>query len=482
LPIPIVWSEDQSGELRKHCSHSAPFDSAERFNSPRCLESTRRPIIQIIEKWINSGGDEAQLFWLYGSAGVGKSALAQSLSEQFQAKKQLAASFFFFRNDASRNNGDHLIPTLISHLVRTFEGIVPFVEDRIRKDPTIFMKTYNIQIRELLIEPLLALKSKGTLVTHPRLIVLDGLDECENADVQCELLRVIARAIPQIPYPLRFFVTSRPAVQITDVFNQCRDLQAIPVRQYNLNDDLDVDVDIRKFLEENFMDIRRNHPLGRYLPHDWPNQKVITRLVEQSSGVFIYASTVIQYIGSPKHRPDDQLEDILRFRPPLEGDQTYAELDALYSLIFAGVEDLDQLKKICLVLGILYFQSKKISFFGMIPVYPSIEELLDMKPGDLVLLLDPIRSLFDIDGDKVRILHKSLFDYLLDSTRSGHLPFNLARVHELAATYILKQRIMEDVCGAFLIHLSMPYSFNYHRQRFRKFSRFCLSLPICIPQ
>jgi hypothetical protein len=98
-------------------------------------------------------------------------------------------------------------------------------------------------------------------------------------------------------------------------------------------------MDIRKFLEKEFVEIRRVHRLGQHLPHAWPDQKAITSLVERSSGHFIYASTVIRYIRSPKHRPDDRLEVILRLRPPQEGDRPYAQLDALYTLIFAGCRE-----------------------------------------------------------------------------------------------------------------------------------------------
>jgi hypothetical protein len=145
---------------------------------------------------------------------------------------------------------------------------------------------------------------------------------------------------------------------------------------------------------------------------------------------------VIRYIQCSKHRPDDRLEVILRLRSPQEGDQPYAQLDALYALIFAGVESRGQLEKICLVLCILYFQSK--NFVSLRDC--TVEKLLEMKAGDLELLLDPILSLVSIDGAKVRIFHKSLFDYLLDFDRSGRLPFDLTRAHEIAATYILKQR------------------------------------------
>jgi hypothetical protein len=199
--------------------------------------------MQIIEDWITNDEDNAipsSLFWLYGGPGAGKSAVAQSLSENSQEKKELAASFFFVGSDATRNNPNHLIPTLVSHLVDSFEGIAQFVEDKICKNRGLFTKTYWVQIRELLVEPLLALKSTGTLVTHPRLIVIDGLDECQHSDIQCELLRVIARTLPLIPFPLRFLVTSRPEAYITHVFSE---LQAIPIHHYNLGNDCDGSVD-----------------------------------------------------------------------------------------------------------------------------------------------------------------------------------------------------------------------------------------------
>jgi hypothetical protein len=212
-------------------------------------------------------------------------------------------------------------------------------------------------------------------------------------------------------------------------------------------------MDIRNFFEKEFEEIRLVHRLGRHLPHVWPDRTAMASLVDRSSGHFIYASTVIRYIQSPKHRPDDRLEVILRLRTPREEDRPYSQLDALYALIFAGVDSRDEIEKICLVLGILYFRSQLVGFFSDLnPDFTTIESLLEMKAGDLLLLLDPILSLIAIDDSQVRIIHKSLFDYLLDSTRGGHLPFDLARVHELAATHILTRKIVEDECGALLFH------------------------------
>jgi len=423
-------------------------------------------IIQRIEQWINHPGSDkvpASLFWLYGGAGVGKSALAQTLSEKFQQKQKLGATFFFFRNEVSRNNGNTLIPTLVWQLVHTFKGLCPFVEQRIHANPDLFTKQHQTQIRELLVEPLL-LKlrkellprllglSEDTPEFRPWLIVIDGLDECKNQEVQCKLLLAIADAIHRIPHPLRFLVTSRPEPHIVRMFNHDRAVQAITADRYNLSDDPDADMDIRKFLEKEFDEICRSHCLSRHLPPGWPDKSSISLLVERSSGHFIYATTVIRYIQSEKHRPDDRLEVILRLLPPQGPDQPYTQLDTLYSLIFQGVESHDQLEKICLVLGIVCVHNHAVLFPDVsYSECSTIEGVFGMRAGDVILLLSPILSLVVIDNEEVRILHKSLFDYLLDPTRSGHLPMHLdlARIHELAAMYILREKILADHCSVF---------------------------------
>jgi len=463
--FPVVFSEHKSEKLREHCSPRATFDSEERFDPPQCSPATRIEIIRRIEHWINDDGlgsneVQASIFWLYGGAGVGKSALAQTLSEKFHENEGLASTFFFFRNDGLRNDGNNLIPTLVLQLINTFKGLGPLVEERIHANPDLFTKRHQSQLQELLVEPLRRLSVKPTsgLRSRPRLIVIDGLDECQHPEVQCNLLRAIASAIPRMSYPLRFFITSRPEPHIVRLFKYDPALQAVTADRYNLSDDPDADMDIRKFLEREFDEIRRSHCLSQYLPPFWPDRRSITLLVERSSRHFIYAATVIRYIQSEQHRPDDRLEFVLqRLQPPQEEDQPYNQLDALYSLIFQGIESSDKLEKICLVLGILYVSSRSGSMerasYSRCRI---IEGILGMKAGDVILLLSPILSLVAIDDGEVRIFHKSLFDFLLDPTRSGRLVlfFDPARVHGLAATYILREKISTNRCSVFLFFWS----------------------------
>jgi len=384
--------------------------------------------------------------------------LAQTLAEKFKTNEELAASFFFFKADVNRNDGDRLIPTLALQLGRSFHGLTPFVEEMVLRNPDLFKTTRQTQMLELLVAPLIRLSLAETngepvhpntaLKTHPRLVVIDGLDECSDSIIQYDLLRIIAIAIPHFPYPLRFLITSRPESHITRAFQHV----VGKVAQYDLSDDSDADNDIRKYLDDEFAKIRRTHPLQHHLPPHWPHPADIIPIVERSSAHFIYASTAIRFIQSPKHRPDDRLQVILGLKRPYEKERPYIPLDLLYTLIFLGIQDSSQLEMIHRVLGIMHLRSMKIGIFGTelwerASDRHVIELLLELRRGDLVLLFDPLLSLVTFDDDNIRILHKSLFDYLLDSSRSGEHQLNLGFANENAANYMAQRKKLKDKWG-----------------------------------
>ena len=98
---------------------AAMVDSAERFDAPRCEEETWEAMQQQLEDWANGIGSMPKVMWVFGGAGAGKSALAQTLAETFQKMGKLAASFFFSRSAAGRSDGNALIPTLVLQLVES---------------------------------------------------------------------------------------------------------------------------------------------------------------------------------------------------------------------------------------------------------------------------------------------------------------------------------------------------------------------------
>jgi hypothetical protein len=95
---------------------SAPgafHNSGERFNPPRCHPKTRIHIIAKIMNWIVGEVEwDRFVMWLYGPAGAGKSAIAQTIAEHCHASHLLLASFFFSRTDPKRNNEKSLIASI----------------------------------------------------------------------------------------------------------------------------------------------------------------------------------------------------------------------------------------------------------------------------------------------------------------------------------------------------------------------------------
>jgi hypothetical protein len=77
-------------------------------------------------------------------------------------------------------------------------------------------------------------------------------------------------------------------------------------------------------------------------------------LLKGLQGQFIYASAVIHYVSSIRHKPMDRLDVALGIRPP-QRELPFAELDALYAHILANVEDVERVLDILSVL--LFFRA-----------------------------------------------------------------------------------------------------------------------------
>ncbi len=436
-----------------------------------------------METWANSKNPSASMFWLYGGAGAGKSAIAQTLAEKFKQLGRLAASFFFSKTAVpARNDGNRLIPTLVFQLVETIPDLRSLIENQIRNNLSLFSKSRESQWETLLVKPLTSFHTTSAAMRPPLLIVIDGLDECQDPNVQCDLLQIVASAIPHLRFPFRFLIASRPESHIVRTFNHHRALQMIAVQRYDLSQDIEANDDIRSVLEQEFTEIRRVHVVGAHLGPDWPGSQAIDILVDRSSGHFIYASTVMRYIQSPQHRPDDRLQVILGLSPVAVDDRPYAQLDALYTLIFDDVAKI-RIETIHRVFGILYLLTEREGLFepkgqdpferGGTQTASVINDLLDLKPGDLDLLFDPLRSLVTLDQGDFRVFHKSLFDYLLDPSRSGSFHLKLDLAHETVAVYALKNLLLANTFSEYhYIGMSLFYLYIFEHVALEYFHHF----------
>ncbi|KAF8802016.1 hypothetical protein BYT27DRAFT_7226599 [Phlegmacium glaucopus] len=307
-------------------------NSSERYDPPKCHPSTRVAVLQHIMAWIN---DLQKLFffmWLYGPAGAGKSAIAQSIAELCHNANILAASFFFSRTAVGRSDESRLIPTLVYQLCVSIPAIRKYVEDTIEQDPLVLSRSLEAQIRSLMADPLrrALLDENNAMSLHsgPKVIIIDGLDECGTSKPS--------------PLPISFLVVSRPEQIIRDTFHV--EPLGPMTRQLALDDSYDPPAPsllMQAVLPIKFDEIKQNHPLCNLIPPEWPSDSELTHLVQKSSGQFIYASTVMKYLDSPHHRPTDGLDIIFGLSNP-GVDTPFAELDMLYIHLFSKVKDINR--------------------------------------------------------------------------------------------------------------------------------------------
>ncbi|KAJ7209403.1 hypothetical protein C8J57DRAFT_1484281 [Mycena rebaudengoi] len=71
---------------------------------PLCLPGTRSKILNEISEWLTVPSDSANILWLSGVAGSGKSTISTTISESFRAVDRLGAFLFFDRNDRARSH------------------------------------------------------------------------------------------------------------------------------------------------------------------------------------------------------------------------------------------------------------------------------------------------------------------------------------------------------------------------------------------
>ncbi|KIM36349.1 hypothetical protein M413DRAFT_449226 [Hebeloma cylindrosporum] len=405
--------------LHRHVAAGALHDSANRSNPPKCHPDTRMAVLDDIIGWVRLEDRETDVIWLHGPAGVGKTAIAQTIAEMCQENGELAASFFFSREEIDLNNDRPLIPTLAYQISQSFEIFKPHLSAAVEQNPRlIFGKSLPVQMRQLLLQPLkqtMANRQVGDRdAPWPKLVIIDGLDECQSEVAQENILRAFYDAIKQESFPFLLLVASRPEPQIRDFFEG----ELIRYKCISLDDRDDADKDIATYLRSSFASILRKHRNNRSMPHTWPSETVIQTLVSKASGQFIYAATVVRFVDVRHQLPSHRLDIALGLRIPqsVVTPAPFAELDKLYLEIFSGLADPQFTLR---VLGALLLLKSPLSI-------DALEELLGLQPGDAFLALCNLHSVLrvpsstDASGEdrRIHLFHASLGEFLFDAQRS----------------------------------------------------------------
>ncbi|KAF8997564.1 hypothetical protein BDQ17DRAFT_847538 [Cyathus striatus] len=426
--------------LQKGVVSGASHDAGERYDAPKCHPETRKAVMINIKSWIVSDNKTTRIMWLYGPAGAGKSAIAQTTAEDCHGEGKLAASFFFSRFAAGRNKKGGLVATIAFQLCISIPEMKEYIIKNIEKNPSIFKTNIKTQMQSLVIEPFSLLNQVNTSTAYRRLIIIDGLDECEIRKDQVEIIKAIAESLSMDRSSrLRVLLVSRPEVEIRQAFNE--DNISSMCTRLALDDTFDPDKDIDIFLRSHFQALKRHHDLRSILV-SWPSDEIIHRIVQKSSGQFIYASTVIHYISDPRQNPQKRLNTVLD-TTPANGEMLFAQLDALYSTILSVCEDY---QKVALVLEAIMFLNiahGPVSGGEILKSVHYLDAFLSLENESLLLLADlhSIVDVNDIPNTGIRFYHASLYDFLQDSSRSHQFYIDRYRAHARFSLFCLNHVI-----------------------------------------
>ncbi|KAF9443044.1 hypothetical protein P691DRAFT_434698 [Macrolepiota fuliginosa MF-IS2] len=307
---------------------AAIHDSSARTYPPRCHPDTRKSLRSHIGQWGVGDGRNGRMLWVLGPAAVGKSAVAQTVAEEFDEMERFGASFFFSRPN-QLDDPDWVIPTLVYQLATRHRQYKHIVTQRLIDDPLILDKNRQVQFRKLMIEPFRILMTEcPDTVREPLLIILDGLDECKDKEAQVEFIDLIGAHVRQVgEFPLRWMICSRPEWHLQNTLSNT-DSEVLCERQELKIGDTEAQEDVRCLLEAEFAKICNKYK--DRLPTGWPPKDDLCRIAVAASGHLGFASSILRFIGDDQYsNPCSQLTACKKF---LDGGDIVGVMNPLHAL------------------------------------------------------------------------------------------------------------------------------------------------------
>ncbi|KAF9443122.1 hypothetical protein P691DRAFT_431479 [Macrolepiota fuliginosa MF-IS2] len=454
--------------LGKHVIPGVEFDSSERDPPPRCHPGTRLSIVQRIQIWLRNTDRSKNLLWLRGLAGVGKSAIIQSLAES-ESKSNGVIATLFFSALKGRNDPNRVFTTLAYQFAVQDPSYRAYVAELMSRDPRSLDKAMSEQFRKLFIEPFTQRGIGGG--STPWLILLDGLDECRppgaesqaqspSERTQCEIIKLISTFVLQYSSaPLLWIIGSRPESHLMACFSSA-DICAAHWEEDVPIDSNEACQDVERYLRSEFEKIRQQYPYHMPTAFHWPCEEHMAVIARSALGHFVFASTVAKFVEDPDiGDPIAQLDQILILidpRDPLdmrsvEGNPL-AALDALYTGILQQINPatLPLTKRL---LGYYVRAHYRQTYHRLLTVACNILNIEQNRAYSALRKLYAVLHIphpTDAGEQTLGFLHKSFVDYLENEDRTHK--FSLSEADMRAGPWLCSTRVLEQA----IAHESTP--------------------------
>jgi hypothetical protein len=414
-------------KLLKETILGAASDSSARYPPPRCHPGTRLAILERCLHFITYCNGEKKMRWVVGAAGAGKSAIMQNVAESPGLPVSSKASVFFSIN--GRSDGTKAVMTLSYQLAAKSEVYRQVIEDEITRDPSLLQSSMLVQFEKFIVQPFI--HSSDLNSADRVLIIIDGLDECNNLRTQIELLRLISNFCVSHPSsPLIWLIASRPETHITSFFSRSEVIPAYEKEEILVDSD-EGRADVERFLRDELIEIKKG---SDSLDPQWPEERDLWKLTDAAGGLFAYAQTVIRYIGdSTVGSPASQLSDVLNVidNHPMTDvpreDNPMALLDALYARILSNVPSkiMINTRKLLLALKVVWDYVLHSTMASARGSFILLCNWLQMTPDEAYAAINHLRSVLLVPPRdqahhaRLEPFHKSFIDYISNFSRSG---------------------------------------------------------------
>ncbi|KAF2176851.1 hypothetical protein K469DRAFT_812200 [Zopfia rhizophila CBS 207.26] len=244
-----------------------------------CLQNTQVDVLKEIRAWAD-GPDKRCIYWLNGLAGTGKSTMARTIAREYFERGRFGASFFFLKGGGDVGHAGKFPTTIAFQLAEKSPCLKSYICGAVSENNDIKDQSLRDQWHQLILQPLSRIDGNSSRSSY--ILVVDALDKCEGESDIWVILLLLAEAQSLKTVQLQNFVL------------------------HNISPSI-VDHDIRIFVEYNFKLIGRE----RSLDAGWPGEQIIKRLIQNASGLFIWAATACRFVRDGKRFAVKRLAMIL---------------------------------------------------------------------------------------------------------------------------------------------------------------------------
>lgn len=386
-----------------------------------CLEGTRQSLLARAESWIRQPNSSPEhLFWVFGPAGTGKSAFANTIAQRLDVWNEVDLTFYRCeRGDPALSDPVKLLASIAYRIACKHEEYRDRLLKALSKNdrtPTA-LHSFRKQYKQLLGD----LLSDVAQPSRPLLLVIDGLDACCHPPYLHEPAVCILELAEAVPW-IKLLVTSihEPEQYIT------RTLSKDDTCVIDINEEEEATRDNKLFIRTRLAKLNLATHFDR-----------VHGLVQLARGQFFLCRTIFKYLQTSRN-PRRDLENLLT---EMAGQAEEEQLYHLYDCILDHAAQNDKYTQ-HVVLGIIYVSSANcpLSAEAISSFLQHDRHTVYEDSHSILSLTQKLHAVLSEQTDPrvpFRVRHPSFLSYLCKKLDSGFF-VKLSEIHELMATGCLK--------------------------------------------